>query len=370
MNPNVCKIVGDRGVVALCRRLNALHTRGNVVSVAVSATPACVVILAASISARPAPVGTPFAAVPTASTPISAAPIVTAPIQSAPVRIAAGEASRAAVNPHWHPDHCGLCHDPTRPARAIGMSDVDGVCLGCHDGKRASRDAHPIGRPAATAHVATPAGWPTRDGWLSCLTCHDAVRACEPTAARPMTNPAFLRGWRPADDVAYCTTCHDASTQSRYSPHRASPPDAGDPSASCQYCHASVPAAAQPVRTGRAALRSDELSLCGACHTRHVDYFEPGHMGTRVKGPYLSSLTTFALPADPVSARPAASGADVLPLDPGGRIVCSTCHNPHQAGVFAGSSLLAIGAMADDGAGTGPALRLPAALLCRACHAR
>jgi hypothetical protein len=53
----------------------------------------------------------------------------------------------------------------------------------------------------------------------------------------------------------------------------------------------------------------------------------------------------------------------LLPLDEGGRIVCTTCHNPHAKGVLRGEAAL--------GAGELHRWRVPSfAELCTPCHTR
>ncbi len=277
------------------------------------------------------------------------------------------EDPKPGASPHWRPDGCPSCHEAGRSERAIGIEDVDVLCLRCHDGVHASREAHPIGRPAVTEQVSTPLGWPTRNGLLSCLTCHDVVRGCRSAATRPDWNPAFVRGWTPAGSAAYCIRCHDATAQARHNPHH--PPGGGGADA-CLFCHTSAMPADRLERTGEPSLRSDEVSLCGACHVSHVEIFHPGHMGTAVAGPYLAALQAFEAHLAGDAARSTVDGRAALPLGDGGRIVCSTCHNPHARGVFDEASVLAIGALPRGSDVSGVALRWPSAMLCRACHAR
>jgi len=59
-----------------------------------------------------------------------------------------------------------------------------------------------------------------------------------------------------------------------------------------------------------------------------------------------------------------------LPLGRGDRIVCSTCHNPHQEGVFLKGNVLSYGALP----GTRRAERLPlrgvGKDICIGCHSK
>ena len=57
-----------------------------------------------------------------------------------------------------------------------------------------------------------------------------------------------------------------------------------------------------------------------------------------------------------------------FPLARDGRIVCSTCHNPHENGLFPATSVLAAGAMQQETQDHGPALRVSRKDVCRVCH--
>src|SRR5215212_272016 len=56
--------------------------------------------------------------------------------------------SAKAPNPHFKPDACGSYHAIAggKPL-PIAAQKVDTLCLSCHDGIRASEEAHPVGVP-------------------------------------------------------------------------------------------------------------------------------------------------------------------------------------------------------------------------------
>jgi predicted CXXCH cytochrome family protein len=97
--------------------------------------------------------------------------------------------------------------------------------------------------------------------------------------------------------------------------HRANPHDHGGKPL-CQRCH----------RPGEAGIVDEPVALCARCH-------DPANM----KHP--TGVAQASAPAD-------------LPLGPGGRIVCHTCHDPHDVKAHKGG------------------LRLEYGALCLRCHVR
>jgi predicted CXXCH cytochrome family protein len=236
-----------------------------------------------------------------------------------------------ATNPHWRRDGCTSCHAPeSRKWKEAPAGQVNLLCLKCHDGLHASREPHPIGRSFSSDQVRRPESWPAPDGLLSCITCHDVLRACNESARRPSNNPAMLRGTG-TGGVSFCNECHVSEKLLQFNPHVMLRENASDTSKSCLFCHSKeMGADPQTVRSGDPMLIQDEITLCGQCHRRHLDFFDPGHMGATATAAILSNLRS--------------TNAQTLPLSQG-KVVCSTCHNPHQAGVFEESTSLGAGAM-------------------------
>jgi len=264
-------------------------------------------------------------------------------------------------NPHGSPDGCRSCHEAKDGAvQPIDPKKIDRLCLGCHDGAGAGAEAHPIGRSFDSPQIRRPAEWPALDGLLSCLTCHDVVRHCRADARPPVAGANFLRGTIRGGDPSYCAQCHVESLHQRRNPHRMLD-DGGRPHAdACAFCHAEnlTTRTTQP-RAGTPHLRSDEITLCGACHQSHPDFFTPGHIGATFRNETCSK----ALQRNAEAPNP-------LPVPDGRRIVCSTCHNPHQHGVFPTGNPLAMGAMDPAAPGGMVPLRISGAGLCSNCHGK
>lgn len=258
--------------------------------------------------------------------------------------------------PHWSQTGCTTCHPDAQQNRVapVDRSEVTASCMRCHDGHKASAESHPVGRLIESPRVQPPpADWPTPNGLLSCLTCHYVRFACDRPMDRPK-NPGFLRG--EARGAEFCGKCHIPDTShDRYNPHDMRTVDGRVDENACTHCHESgILSADRTRRSGDPMLHAEESRLCLGCHGRHVDYFDPGHMGAAVPAAMLSRIK---------------QQPHRLPLAEGDTVTCSTCHNPHAAGIFPPQSELAAGAMQANAPADEHPLRGYSANLCGACHA-
>ncbi len=270
-----------------------------------------------------------------------------------------------APNPHWSAVSCGECHrmDAGRPQK-INMNDVDGVCLNCHDGRRARAEPHPVGRPAKTASVSTPAEWPTHAGLINCVSCHDIQRHCSTIVARPATNPAMLRHHNPERPLEFCLKCHTAAESWQISPHRQINDRGGIKSETCAFCHVQTPSMpADGLRHDKPQLHAQGSALCLTCHTRHWDVSPRGHVDRPAPADFIAGIKARTIPGGSSSA--SASVAATLPLA-SGNVTCYTCHNPHSPGLFPPGS--ALGAMATNSTDRAISLRANSTSMCIACH--
>lgn len=306
----------------------------------------------------------------------------TRPAASRPTGIATTRAASVepAPNPHWSSTGCSACHEGED--RRAAPDAVNGMCLRCHDGRRARQEIHPVGVTFTVGdQMRRPERWPVVGGRLGCATCHDIHGACL-AGGRPRENPAFLRGaWR--TPAAFCASCHvGTSGQARYNPHRMLKSDGTIDTRACLFCHTGDAAKWMTEgRRGQSALKGEPIGLCLGCHTRHLDWFEPGHTGRVVPDRMRVYMVAFEATPEgaPVDAARLAEalrkrqGPTWLPLGAGDRVVCSTCHNPHEKGVFPTDSVLGRGGMTPAVRSQPPgAKQLPLRGLgkevCRACH--
>ena len=250
-------------------------------------------------------------------------------------------------SPPGLPGRCGLCRQETGGTLdGIDLGAVDAICLSCHDGRRARQERHPVGRVFARKDLVLPPSWPLADGRLSCATCHDVDKLCRGRRA-PRDNPTWLRGFRRSTPLEFCGHCHIASRDhQRHNPHLMTSTAGRVNDTTCRFCHTEVAQRRDGmIRRHEPALLCSEPVLCMGCHPQHTDYFEPGHLGAKMD---LKTRQQLGTPSGHVTSQPAGIQDNQLPLAEGNRIVCSTCHNPHQVGVFPAGSLLGEGALCFD----------------------
>jgi predicted CXXCH cytochrome family protein len=248
-----------------------------------------------------------------------------------------------ARNPHWQKDGCADCHTMAggKPL-PIADAQATAVCIRCHDGEHARGEVHPIGRKPDPAKFADP-GWPLANGTVACITCHDMRPACSVTAQKGEEETLFLRGVKEEQDIAnVCANCHRPERMPKYNPHVMLAADGQAQTDHCLTCHDKPMDRTTMKRSGNPSLRVDQVTLCRSCHPHHHDISPKGHVGTTIKpemlayirGREISGLLTPPSKhlLDELAAAKAAPSFMVPDHD--GRVVCSTCHNPHQRGLF------------------------------------
>jgi hypothetical protein len=298
---------------------------------------------------------------------------------TAPATRPAAERVEKAPNPHWTLQDCNACHQmtPDNETLPIPLTQVNDLCWTCHDGKRAHQEVHPVARAFAGEEVVNP-GWPAPDNQLSCVTCHEFGRGHARGGPRPQRNAWMLRDYTGGPLTEWCAKCHVASPAHKpFNPHVMLSDDGQVNARNCLLCHRVSEGFDRKVRLGKPDLVADEISLCVRCHTRHVDYFTPGHIGvpvpSRIKAYMLAredagmegTLTLEQVESYVGSPRE----PKALPLGLNERAVCSTCHNPHQAGLFPPDSILGRGAMKMREDKDQPlAMRGLGRGICRGCH--
>ena len=281
------------------------------------------------------------------------------------------------INPHWDHNACTSCHQADGERMLpIASEEVDPLCVSCHDGVKASADPHPIGRPANNELIVTPADWPTHDGMITCLTCHDLKPQCTTNGRRSADNYLMLRGYDPQRPLAYCSTCHRTDVGGRFSPHQHRDASGRIRDDACFFCHTERPEVTPDGRRRfMPKLRIESSELCLNCHSKHWDLSPLGHVDRPVtplirqwmlmremsheNGGNPRELARLAAESDRDPAR--------LPLSDN-KVTCYTCHNPHYTGLFPADSEL--GAMADNPRDRISALRANWIDLCSECHSR
>jgi hypothetical protein len=257
-------------------------------------------------------------------------------------------------------------------AQPIGFAEAERGCLACHDGVRAEAEAHPVDRLLSGERFQDP-GWPLLEGKIVCQTCHDIGMTAGHKGARA-TKSDWLRPGLGRGPDALCASCHKAVQFSRVNPHRMMTPEGQAVPADCLLCHKLPPDPKTMVRTGKWDLRADVMTLCRSCHYFHVDWFDPGHMGAKVPPKILAYMR--AKEAAGPTTRPSREmvakmlSAKAHPqewaLGAGETLICTSCHNPHQKGVFPEGSFLSCDAMEIKGDRVISKIQVPQ--VCLRCH--
>jgi predicted CXXCH cytochrome family protein len=251
---------------------------------------------------------------------------------------------------------CVTCHrtnDPSAdsPSQAFaGGIEPSSACLDCH---HYEVNHHPVNiAPKEGSAGASQNVFPLFEGQIRCLTCHQAHN--DPGHNNLNSAPKLLRGGPYPDQRTICFQCHGQDDYTKIDPHKMISTDGkvrevnGRPV--CLLCHT-----AQPDPAGDPELvefRADVAFLCWRCHTPMAGSFLRGHFHVKPKKP-----TRVVLLSSEIKL-----GIE-LPLARDGMLTCSTCHNPHQAGVITRAAVQA-------GADAPKRLRIAASSICAACHAK
>ena len=259
----------------------------------------------------------------------------------------------SASDDHLDENHtsCVFCH--RMPASDISETNVfpngldpSSICLDCH---HYSDNHHPVNFiPHRMPDTPDSGNFPLFNGEIRCLTCH-TVHGSKGTLAKLK----LLRGGPYTYRTEICFSCHDKDLNTRISPHRMLNDRGeirnvnGEPV--CLICHAAVPD--QTTNPVQVTFKADVAFLCWRCHPPMGNgQFFKGHFLVKPKKKtldYMSKKQEEYLVKFPLLNRD--------------RITCSTCHNPHQAGVIAY-------APAQAGADAPGKLRMPKGTICSACH--
>ena len=249
-----------------------------------------------------------------------------------------------------HPS-CASCHRMEAEKITEGDPfprgiDPSSVCLDCH---HYTDNHHPVNfAPGEDFQGQDKERFPLFDGEIRCLTCHQ-VHGGEGLAGKPR----LLRGGPYTGRNDICFLCHEKDRNKKINPHRMIDDNGeirdinGEPA--CLICHAEVPD--QSKDSSSVTFKADVAFLCWRCHPPMTnDSFFNGHFLVKPKKRTLDFMRRVQT-EDGVS----------FPLLNRDRITCSTCHNPHQAGVIADGP-------AQAGADERHRLRMPEGSVCAGCH--
>jgi predicted CXXCH cytochrome family protein len=271
-------------------------------------------------------------------------------------RLYAAENEKQVINPHWTGKYCEECHLDKTPRKGNARLKFDGdpikLCNRCHTRAFVTVEIHPINVSVdKEMQRIFPSQWPLNNGTISCLTCHDALAQAENNFPAKWGNPNFLRGAPYKKKTDFCFVCHPQEKFKKTNPHKQLDAQGKINSQTCLVCHEIVPDPAQQQGPSSVSLKGPAESLCVGCH--------PVHFASH--GADKGQLLVSADMRKTMQSRERALSVD-LPLN-NDRVMCGTCHNPHDKGVQKRPE-------AASGAGEKYFLRLNGGYdLCVVCHA-
>ncbi len=284
-------------------------------------------------------------------------------------------------NPHWKSNTCRMCHDATPQKGKSATFKFDGdfnkLCLSCHDTAVFRAEEHVVGIPVKENELfkKPSADFPLQNGKITCITCHDVRLQEKNNLSAKESNPMFIRGapydyqmtfeWNKSetDDERYsqnrymlCFKCHRKGPLLQWSPHQNQITKTGKINEEqCFICHSEIP--------DRAAVEKSEWRLlrklkeqCINCHMGKTRFhpIRVTHYGNTIPQKIYSQIK--------YSERRIGI---IVPMDFDSkgveRLVCTSCHNPHQRGVLKNK-------VTSKGADTDRRLRLDGFAMCLACH--
>lgn len=260
-----------------------------------------------------------------------------------------------SINPHWRELMCNACHLERFPvrgrARLLCNGDINSVCNRCHRTHFARREIHPVGM-APSRNIKVPTDMVLTEGRLTCATCHhcELQKSILSEVNTRLTNRNFLRH-SSLSRAQYCFLCHVNESYSRLNPHKQLDEQGKIKEETCLFCHASRPDLKLDGPEQVTFIMANPVSYCIGCHPG----FEHKHPSG---GEHLVEPSALILQSLATSI--ARIGVE-LPLF-NNRIVCTTCHNPHEQGVIQVAA-------AAEGAQHKHKLRLvPGRNQCTGCH--
>ena len=282
-----------------------------------------------------------------------------------------------APNPHRDSGLCSLCHTSAAGGRETMRfgGNVSQLCQSCHDGRRATREAHVVDiTPSPTLADRIPSDFPLAGRVLTCLTCHDIAQDCRVDQQPARSGQALLRGGRVPDPLLFCFRCHVPENYRPFNPHDQL--EGGNPKTdTCLWCHTDVPPVDSQPRAGASrGLRARTAALCRNCHVVAQSHPVAGHLSAAPSVDMMQYMSAYEMKSKmrlPFAqlleiARATKRAPRSIPLDEDGRITCCSCHNPHEKGLLPGGNPRAVGADSDQA--LNHRLRIQQGSVCVACH--
>ncbi|MCF6238965.1 MAG: hypothetical protein L3J79_09180, partial [Candidatus Marinimicrobia bacterium] len=255
--------------------------------------------------------------------------------------------------------YCGTCHTPhaLKPDQRGGLAPFlreqvtnSTLCLDCHSNQAGDHKNHPIHVKQPANHKLPESAFFGDNNSVECLTCHPLHR----------TQAAY--GVEGNDRSELCSACHSDYFNIQLSDH-------------------DLPLVAENKKGGLPFSMSTNQDVCATCHSSHAGKgpaiwamdLKPSDGGNAVclgchsvEGS--GREKAFKHAGHPVADEQFAKDIPVLGISAGDRILCTTCHNPHQ---WDSTQSHQLSSANEEGTEFTSFLRLPddeTGQLCTACH--
>ncbi len=169
-----------------------------------------------------------------------------------------------------------------------------------------------------------PKKFPLNDrGEIDCKTCH-GIKDIATTPVDQVDKKAdnFHRGGPYKALSDFCHHCHKKKGYERPNIHKLLDDKGEIDEKDCEYCHKEAPDLKKEIKRDELEFRLPPQKLCFGCH---------------LKTPHLNALNHQVKPDKKMRQHMRAAEKKlkiILPLDEDGKVMCATCHAPHQLGVI------------------------------------
>ncbi len=253
------------------------------------------------------------------------------------------------MDPHFRKTMCKTCHPNNRPDK-MTYDQIDDLCHSCHQLEANRTEIHPSKIASHRGAVQkVPSDFPLHKGKLTCLTCHDVNIQCNGPGEHKM-NPLFLRGGPYENSEDICYRCHDPVLYDVFAPHDQRNEQGRIKREVCLYCHKPTDQSDLSVKD----IGQPFVDICKSCHRMGAHPTGIDHMRkpSRQMQAYIRGV--------------AKRKRLYIPLNVRNEIYCSTCHNPHEAGIFSEEDVKSLGAEGDKP--KSHRIRISADQICTMCH--
>ncbi|MGA1869091.1 MAG: cytochrome c3 family protein [bacterium] len=234
--------------------------------------------------------------------------------------------SAYTVIPHKSGVFCFICHqkEPRSTSKELFLKeggDSVVLCKSCHNNEKARADNHPVHiAPSKERGMVIPNIFPlNKEGKITCLTCHQLK--CMGNDQKPY----LLRGGPYLNRIEACLMCHLKKEHEKNNPHNQMTADGEIREESCLFCH-SIETETEGRKNLNFKFKAPFRYYCIGCHPTKLDRHP---FGANHNERYIESIWK-GLSATMREQLSREQSFKISPISIDGRLMCTTCHNPHD----------------------------------------